>query len=360
MLNRKMISAFFTFKLSSQPLNQTRRCLRFMRLERRFMLSGDFGDSFEVDDDDFDELDEIELGDFRFGDEYEYEEDYDGDSSDDHDDDDFEYQVNLISPQPIDLLVTSFSQSRDDSKTTDSSTDDVQRDLESELDTELGDDRTTEESSSTIENTSEGESIDLVVNRLSGLLQTSKSAVTQLTPIVDAPVARQQGSNQVNDQRDHTHANPSHQQLDSLYIPESHRAESHTQLIPLHSQPSEVVTQRSDEFEVAEPVVVAHHMPEISTPQQEETLGSQAIEWLGSFADELSALDEALAQLVGSENETWSLAHLFQHGPIVATGLITTGVASTVIQRKRRQPSAIEDNHYCVRFDVRQYPEALD
>ena len=101
---------------------------------------------------------------------------------------------------------------------------------------------------------------------------------------------------------------------------------------------------------------VAIQLPNQGGPATSEQLNAPAIAWLGGFADDLSLMDEALQQMSESQPTEEASTRVFPKSPIVASSMIASGSVGHAIQRTRKQQSQLEDKHCAVRFETRVYP----
>lgn len=317
-----------------------------MRLERRFMLSGDFGEEFEVDDDDdFEELEHFESSD----DDYE---------SDDHDDDDHEDEAEERG--------FSFFVARESSEPSASVLiqQEVEEETEDTSETILDSDDSTEESFEEIESSFEEQPLASTADAVEANVE---SAIAVLAGANSTLISIKPASNNiVNETRPSTSPDFGTQDVNSsprdareLYLPQesAKSTESQGPNVPL-AIPDQSPSVASVQIRQLESADAASLIPFQADSSEHDELNSTVIQWLGSFADDLSAVDEALAELLTDTQSVAqaSLASVLEHGPLVA-GLATAGVAASAAYQRKRNQHSLQDDHYAVRFDVRMYPE---
>lgn len=351
-----MIRHFFQSR-TAEPECCHRRRLRYMRLERRLMLSGDFGELFETDD-------EFDLDDLEESHHEESASAYDDDSHEYASDDDYDHgsdggedESRLVTFQLDDTFAEFGSDAAE-------SSDDPDIGVDSELSTAdsnapIQSNLTDELQNGTFESSTDDATVPLIDgaaplldrvehhdvvsppitstqhhSTMDGLspqtMQEDRSAQAKPTPPNEADAFKQ-------------HADPTDGIQQDLNF--------QSKLGILHSANARTSAQHA-----------TNHFPTTTSPAANEELNADSIAWLGSFADDISAFDEALDQFVAdtrrvAETSIESLAH---PGPLVTAGVITTGLASRMIyRRKKAKDSELENDHYAVGFDVRLYPEVF-
>ena len=342
---------------SCGDIETTRRVLRFMRLEKRLMLSGDFGESFETDDE-FEFDDELHS-------EYDTYDDHDSDdddhkNNDDHDDEyDDEHQESVASfsnavVPPIRFVVNDESPDQGSSET--ASEDETEP-------TEIGELSLTNDPSE--REATSNESLDEVDGKFLAVPSDSLNSVAVLTRQTETDVSSDRQSDVIGVSNDREFVDWENGSADLPML--RPQAESQQQIddgLDSISETSDGIAQES-----ALPIEVnqsSHHdlpravLPVATEATSSEELDSTAIVWLGSFADDLSAVDEALSQFFSdtSKAAAASVEAFAQPAPLLTTGLATAAIAAhTVYRRKRAKDSQLENDFYAVRFDVRLYPE---
>ncbi|MEL6106659.1 MAG: hypothetical protein AAFU85_11500 [Planctomycetota bacterium] len=102
---------------------------------------------------------------------------------------------------------------------------------------------------------------------------------------------------------------------------------------------------------------IATHMPDSEVPSESDQLNASSVEWLGPFADDLSLMDEAIAHLADEQPIEEAAARVMQKSPHVPAAVVASGLAASVMhQRTRKQQSQLEDAHCCVKLERRVYP----
>ncbi|MEO1527260.1 MAG: hypothetical protein AAFX06_17610 [Planctomycetota bacterium] len=104
---------------------------------------------------------------------------------------------------------------------------------------------------------------------------------------------------------------------------------------------------------------VRSHLPIQRTPSENDELNMAAVDWIGAFADDLSSVDETLAELADDAAQSPDVSGpVMQKSPVVGGTLVSASVmAHTVHQRARKQQSQLEDDHCAVNLDARVYPD---
>lgn len=351
---------------SDTPGHGTRRCLRYTRLERRLMLSGDFGEDYEIEDDDeYDDDDRYEIRD-------EHGENDESDF-DDHRDSDHFHDTTIELSTKVDSAFTEIgsrtlgdSDSEDNDRNDDESPEQLEVVLANDETTDLvTDDLDSEsDSSDSVQASASQSTITEPLADTEGVTRSTDDFGSRETPgsiglqrallghdsssvrgdpaweddqAVDADSTNESATNDASENESSATNLPANLQLrdDQQPRPQTHsdRADTRTQLASAADS---------------------------TTGKDDDQYGIAAIPWMGSFADDLSAVDEALTTLLADTRSVAeaSVGNLFQHGPLLTTGVVTSVlVAGTIYQRRRSLQSQLADDQYAVRFDVRLYPE---
>ena len=341
------------FAWTKDPFVDARRRLRFARLEKRYMLSGDFGELFETDDDDFDFDDDIrEI--FSDSDDSEVEELFEIEDSDDGTD----FVARASNVQDSASLSASQSTTDDEGEPeSDQLLDDRDNDLESVEDDELESSESEPTNQintlTTQSNLSELESASVNPSQVGNFANASPSfdSVNDVTSDFDL----------VNELV--------FSAADSLgWISEPTLAESinlidqdqPAEATPLAPAEADAALDATNNEQIIDEIVSDVDVGASEHPIQEVAAG--IMPWIGSIADDLAAFDDAFHEFMnGAQSLTEeSFASFTRPSTGQAAFLTIAGIAVAREVAKRHQRKIerdLKDEIHAGRFDVRLYPE---
>ena len=335
----------------------TKRRLRFIRLERRYMLSGDFGELFDVDDDDFE--DDIEEVSFDL-DDHDFEFEFDNDS-----DDRFESSISFQnqSQRVSTPNVVFANESNDDDSDSDEELDDDSNEtfeddetVASDGDTDnLSDEATnsdSQNSTSTVasDSTASG-SVDTEATDFFASLVQSREPITELTSV--DPLERQDA--------DRSNATFDPNQSDVVDRSDGVERSVNDESSDANAFPQSTSSLADDPATDSTSLRLAIAVRDDQLANDSEEVVAAVVPWIGSIANDIAAFDEAFHDFMNEAKSAAdsSLAAIWEPSPGQAALLTLGGLAVAREVSKRRTPKTIELRDLVItnRFDVRLYPE---